>query len=174
MVHPVRPEGEDDDEEETEEEKDFRDDYVFDAYLLGFCDDVTRALAKKLFSDNQNESPGSDDAPEVAKGKLLAALADDDAHYSKDDWKTTSNIPPERIFLFPGAEAPSKDDDASELTYREIAQCDGCSERIVGTIHKCTTCFDFDVCQKCFPVMSKTHYDGQHHFVAEAAAPLTE
>jgi hypothetical protein len=156
-AHTVDPDSDD------EEEKDFRDDYIFDAYLLGFCDDVTRALGKALFS-----AP-SDTPVEAIEGKVLAALSDEDEQYDAEDWKSTG-VPPERVFLFPGAQASSGKDASSDPTFQEVAHCDGCAKRIVGTIRKCVACFDYDLCTKCFPALSKTHYDGKHHFAAEAAA----
>jgi hypothetical protein len=153
------------DSDGDEDEKDFRENYVFDAYLLGFCDDVTRALAKELFSAS-SETPA-----EVKDGKVLAELSDEDELYDLDDWKSVG-VPPERVFLFPGAQASSGENASSELTYQEIAHCDGCSERIVGTIRKCVACFDYDLCTKCFPALSKMHYEGKHHFAAEAAAAI--
>jgi hypothetical protein len=141
-------------------EEDFRKDYVFDAYLLGFCDDVARELAKRLFSSKTTTS--------ASNGKLLSSLSEDDEHYDIEDWSSV-NVPHERVFLFPGAQAPTNDDDESELTYRDVAHCDGCSNRITGTIHKCSSCFDFDLCQKCFPNVSKSHANGEHCFIAEKA-----
>lgn len=147
-------------------ERDPRENYVFDAYLLGFCDDVARVLVKKLFSD-------STQPPETYKeGKLLAAIKEDDDHYSLDDWESCS-IPNDRIFLFPGAQPPSNDDD-SVLTYREVAQCDGCDQRIVGMVQKCAICFDYDLCVKCFPSLHKKHGDGKHDFVEERVADHTD
>lgn len=162
IVHPAKLKEDNDDEYH---EEDLREDYVFDAYLLGFCDDVTRALAKKLFSD-RDENNAADG------GKLLACLGDEDEYYDKDDWSAV-HIPTGRVFLFAGAQPPT-DDDASVLSYREIAHCDGCSERIVGTIQKCVTCFDYDLCQKCYPKLSKAHCAGKHHFAEETACPLFE
>jgi hypothetical protein len=133
--------------------------------LLGFCDDVTRALGKELFSAS-SETP-----VEAKEGKVLAALSDEDELYDAEDWKSTG-VPPERVFLFPGAQASSGKDASSDPSYQEVAHCDGCSKRIVGTIRKCVACFDYDLCTKCFPALSKMHYDGKHHFAAEAAAAI--
>jgi len=173
IVHPPEQTSDDDDndnedssDEGDEDEKEFRDGYVFDAYLLGFCDDVTRALGKKLFSDDADTETDSD------RGELLATVLkesnnyEDDSSYDAADWGGVQ-VPEERVFLFPGALAPT--DAAEEISYREIAHCDNCDCRIAGTIQKCVSCFDYDLCQKCFPVVSKTHFDGTHHFSAEAA-----
>jgi hypothetical protein len=168
-------------------ERDFRDNYVFDAYLLGYCDDVTRALGRRLFfpsgdSNTQSTVRGDDEED----GKLLACLEDDGTH-RKQDWthsKISSKIPPERIFLFPGAVSPVSasssvgaikgdniDDDASTSRYCEIAHCDGCAARVTqGTIHKCAVCFDYDLCQSCFACLSKDHHGGLHPFVPEPVA----
>jgi len=163
VVHPAHST---EDDSEDGDEKDFRENYVFDAYLLGFCDDVTRALAKQLFAaDNENEVP-----KEAEHGKLLATLTDEDDTFSQEDWNSI-RAPRERVFLFPGAQAASGDDH-SEPIYREIAHCDGCSERIVGTILKCSSCFDYDLCEKCYPRLSKTHYEGRHQFCEEEACPM--
>jgi hypothetical protein len=122
----------DEEEEEEEEEEDFRDDYVFDAYLLGYCDDVTRALAKHLFA-SPNETP-----PVIEAGRLVANLVensktsklkeneshnndddeeeeeedeeaeedddddDEDSPYNAQDWASIT-VPKNRVFLFPGA-----------------------------------------------------------------------
>jgi hypothetical protein len=160
-VHP----GEQQDEQgndDDDEDKDFRVDYVFDAYLLGFCDDVARILAKQLFSSEHDSSHKA-----YKDGKLLAALDEEDDHYDMDDWRSCK-VPKERLFLFPGAQPPSNDDE-SVLTYREVAQCDGCSVRIDGTIHKCVECFDYDLCAACYPTLYRTHGDGKHQFVEEVA-----
>jgi NAD-dependent SIR2 family protein deacetylase len=113
------------DDSEEVEQVDFRDDYVFDAYLLGYCDDVTRALAKHLFA------PPSETPPEIEVGRLVANLveniqntsklkeneshnndgedgAEDDAEdeedslYNAQDWASIT-VPKNRVFLFPGA-----------------------------------------------------------------------
>ena len=120
--------------EGTDANHDFRKDYVFDAYLLGFCDDVTRALGKHVFaSDNagdvvDDDDDGNDPATSnrsCTEGELLATVLkqtpsvdkgqhknDDPAQeeegvhsYSRDDWSVIT-VPPERVFLFPGAQPP--------------------------------------------------------------------
>jgi hypothetical protein len=153
IVHPAHEHDEDDDRE-----KDFRTNYTFDSYLLGFCDDVARILAKQLFTS---------EVESYTDGKLLASLEEKDEHYKAEDWRSCT-VPQQRIFLFPGAQAPCNDDE-SVLTYREVAQCDGCSERIAGTIRKCISCFDYDLCSSCYPELSKTHGDGKHQFLEETA-----
>lgn len=198
-------------------EKDFRDGYVFDAYLLGNCDDVTRVLGKLLFpapsTTNQNTRHPTEKemmtttSPKTTIGRLLATLPDDDEEFSSRDWKAATNVPFDRVFLFPGAQTTpcnnnnnnnstmtttlndvtynnnnnnSKHSDDitnkyktfEEPLYREVVYCDGCGERIVGTIQKCVTCFDYDLCSKCFPKQSETHYNGKHHFVPEKSSPI--
>lgn len=112
---------------------------------------------------------------ETESGKLLSSLDEDDELCRINDWKAPleAGIPADRVFLFPGAQAPCKDDQ-SELTYREVAHCDGCSKRIAGTILKCSVCFDYDLCQKCYPALSKTHYSGTHEFATEIACPVVD
>lgn len=188
--------------EDDDEEKDFRETYVFDAYLLGFCDDVTRVLAKKLFNSESQEQEDNQTHCELLatlrelktgktndKNKGDHDESDDDndsgsdyddalVGFKADDW-SLCKLPEDRVVLFPGAD-PSKgsgygddggeEDENSEVTFREVAHCDGCSQRIVGTILKCVDCFDYDLCQDCHPKLSKLHFGGTHVFAAEAAA----
>ena len=196
-----------DDEESSDEEKEFREGYAFDAFLLGFCDDVTRLLAKRLFADEQTSSTEARDQHEtpceilslIRKNSEVAemekekkstsggGLSDDEEDpdpdmFKAEDWRNCE-IPEERVFLFPGAQPvkgsgygddEDEEDGNSEVTFREVAHCDGCTKRIVGTIMKCNQCFDYDLCQKCFPKLSKTHCNGEHMFAMEAAAPFEE
>jgi Zinc finger, ZZ type len=175
-------------------ESDFRTDYVFDAYMLGYCDDVTRILGRLLFSDDTNHTDKSIDTthhtnhkghhiPRSRKihGKLLATLQDDENdEFCVKDWKLSTKVPHERVFLFPGAHTSSSSsaihqDDINQLNkekmheplYREVVYCDGCTQRICGIVQKCVSCFDYDLCQQCYPKLSKTHHDGKHHFIAE-------
>jgi hypothetical protein len=154
VVHPPVARLLEDDEDE-EEEEDFREDYVFDAYLLGFCDDVTRALVKEMTGNEEN-----------VEGKLLSCLKEEDELYNADDWSSMA-LPKDRVFLFPGA---SRGDDSSEYSYREVAHCDGCSGHISGTIRKCVQCFDYDLCEACYPKLSKSHHNGKHKFLSEPAS----
>ncbi len=163
---------------------DFRQNYVFDAYLLGFCDDVTRALGKQLGLGNAVEKKkekthgikhktkeGKTTKEEAISlryasetgAKLLAG--DDD-----DSWKE-STVPSERVLLFPGAlpPIPKEQNEVPSETYQEVAHCDGCSKQIpLGkTIFKCAICFDFDLCQSCYARVSKKHCGGKHLFRKE-------
>ena len=91
----------------------------------------------------------------------------------------STKVPHDRVFLFPGAQISSSSSSSSiddtnkckkvveEPLYREVVYCDGCSSRIMGIVQKCVSCFDYDLCQQCYPKLSKTHHDGKHHFVAE-------
>lgn len=151
----------DDSDDDDSDDEDFRDNYVFDAHLLGFCDDVTRALVKEMTGASDEEQE---------KGKLLACLEEDDELYSAEEWDSLT-LPKDRVFLFPGA---SRGDDMSEYSYREIAHCDGCSEQISGTVRKCVQCFDYDLCAKCYPKLSKKHCNGQHTFSSEVACRPAE
>lgn len=146
----------DDDEsnDDENEEHEFREGYTFDAYMLGFCDDVTRALVKEM--------KGEDVSNEV-EGQILSSL--DDHNSTENKWQTTS-IPHDRILLFPGALASTGETNEGS-SYVEVAHCDGCNEKIVGTIRKCIQCFDFDLCNKCYPKISKLHFNGKHKFAVD-------
>jgi hypothetical protein len=176
IVHPPSPEILTDvqDERDQIDEKDFREGYVFDAYLLGFCDDIIRVLARSLFCAETNDA-----IKYKTEGELLSVVtskkeeAKCDIHLI-EDWKCVT-IPHNRVFLFPGALAPplksGNSDDASTFSYREVAHCDGCSKRIEGIIRKCLSCFDYDLCTTCYPTFHKKHFKGKHVFASEAAAP---
>jgi NAD-dependent SIR2 family protein deacetylase len=136
------------------DEKEFRKNYTFDAYLLGFCDDVTRALVNRMNHTTKFSN----------EGKLAANLKVDDPMFSLVDWNSMI-LPRERLFLFPGAIVTGTDDD--DLTYTEIAHCDGCGSKINGTIRKCIECFDFDLCHLCYPDLLESHFGGSHTFLVE-------
>lgn len=181
----VHPKHSSDEENYDQDEKGFRKDYVFDAYLLGFCDDVTRVLGKLLFGKGTDSTMNDI----KIKGKLLATLNDNDTEFCTKDWKKSTNVPFERVLLFPGAlttttSSTSKDTtigstqqhnnnnkvNVEEQLYREIVYCDGCGERILGIVQKCISCFDYDLCRKCYPVLSLEHYGGKHKFNAESSS----
>mmetsp|Transcript_32026 Transcript_32026/g.48701 ORF Transcript_32026/g.48701 Transcript_32026/m.48701 type:complete len:474 (-) Transcript_32026:153-1574(-) len=148
--------GDDESDEKDNEEQEFREDYTFDAYLLGFCDDVTRALVKEMEAENvQNE----------VEGQILSAMGRSDTTSSEHGWQTTP-IPHDRILLFPGAIASTGDTNEGS-SYVEVAHCDGCNNKIIGTIRKCIQCFDYDLCHECYPRMSKKHFNGEHKFAVD-------
>ena len=188
IVHP-RPHnstgtGDNNTENETEQ-PDFRTDYVFDAYLLGNCDDVTRALVKHLRvgdresgSDNEESTRSLDELEEM--GRLLSEVRngknvvdkDNETLYRSQDWLSTT-VPAERVFLFPGAQPSMPFSEETVVQLQEVCHCNACSKRIQnGHIHKCLQCFDFDLCASCFPAVSKEHYEGQHQFGIEEVKPV--
>ena len=75
----------------------------------------------------------------------------------------------EGSFSNPRIEPFGPPDDGDELEYKEVAHCDGCKKEIKGVIHKCIECFDFDLCRKCYPKLSKEHHNGEHKFATEKA-----
>ena len=46
-----------------------------------------------------------------------------------------------------------------------VVHCDECQAEIVGKIHSCKVCFDYDLCGTCYP--NTKHADGKHKFVVE-------
>ena len=159
------------------QEEDFRQNYVFDAYLLGFCDDVTRALGKQLGlgsnietkKENEKDKKGIKEEPVVATryaSETGAKLLTGD-----ERWREIT-VPNERVLLFPGALPLGAKQEPQGATipteaFHEIAHCDGCSKQISGPIFKCSKCFDYDLCQSCYPKISKKHCDGKHSFRKE-------
>jgi Zinc finger, ZZ type len=178
IVHPPEPVEDEEEHDSQVKHHDFRKNYVFDAYLLGYCDVVTRALGHDLFNTNPLASPVNKDLEEAA---LLSTLLNSDSttsaktSFQAEDWSSI-HVPSERVFLFQGAQSnqpittasTGNNNRAVDITFREIAHCDGCTKRIEGTIQKCIVCFDYDLCATCYPVLSKTHYDGKHHFTPES------
>ena len=61
----------------------------------------------------------------------------------------------------------ANNDESSEMMLKEVVHCDGCHRVIEGLVMKCTDCFDFDLCEDCYPVVSKDHFSGCHKFVTE-------
>jgi len=138
----------------------FRNNYVFDACLLGFCDEITTFLMKKLSSQKVAFSTST------CEGKVYS-----NAFFSKTSPAPTLgpyNHPADRILLFKGAlvEEPATSNELS-LSCKEVAHCDECMKIINGRIFKCTICFDFDLCGKCYRTVPKKHYNGKHIFLAE-------
>ncbi|CAJ1940404.1 unnamed protein product [Cylindrotheca closterium] len=130
----------------------FRDNYVFDAYLLGFCDDITRALARQLFKDTSKRSQKDSKLQTEEKlqaGRLLSAVLVSDSDDDTSSQWSNEGVPADRVLLFPGALATAVEGSAEieEVKYEETAYCDSCSELITGDIRKCKTCFDFDLCK---------------------------
>jgi hypothetical protein len=154
IVHPPEQHDDEDDGTGSSDSIEFRDSYVFDAYLLGYCDNVTRALGKCLFPNPHEASavPGMDAElegellAEVMKGSTATGTP---SSYSAASWKSVS-VPRDRVFLFPGAEAPTGV--SEKASFCEIAHCDGCSKQIEGTIQKC-----IGQCCSCF-VLHDSYY----------------
>ena len=161
-----------DDDEGEDDEEDTRGGYLFDACLLGFCDDVSRGLAKEMGRAEEKEDK---DCAEEKK----EAIKDESEHKLlcnvQDEYKGPNgtirglqNHPTDRIFLFPGAIIQTDGNDSdSDITYKEVARCDGCENEIQGSIMKCSQCFDFDLCATCYPKASRRHFEGKHTFVKE-------
>jgi Sir2 family/Zinc finger, ZZ type len=174
-----------DENDEAHEEIDFRGDgYVFDAYLLGFSDDVARSLASSLsllpseeksdkYLDKKRRRITTTPVENRYCARTLISALDDnksDSEWNQKDWSGVT-VPPERVILFPGAQGSSRDDTSSNVVYGEVVHCDGCSHKIdigEGTIiYKCAACFDYDLCIKCYPTLSTKHCDGTHEFTKE-------
>lgn len=134
------------DEIDSDDEEDTREGYIFDASLLGNCDDVVKGIIRALdWKIEGGLEPST---------SLLEAC--------ENDTGLTDVVG--RSYFFPGAVIVSLDEDNYK---EEIVNCDGCGKKIATNVMKCTQCFDFDLCSKCFPNVSKKHYRGRHKFKSE-------
>uniref|UniRef100_A0A7S2LGK9 Protein acetyllysine N-acetyltransferase n=1 Tax=Leptocylindrus danicus TaxID=163516 RepID=A0A7S2LGK9_9STRA len=134
------------DEIDSDDEEDTRDGYIFDASLLGNCDDVVKGIMCAL-------------AWKIEEGLESTTLAEP----CGSDTGLTEVVG--RNYFFPGALVVSLEEDEYE---EEIVHCDGCRKKIAtNVVMKCTQCFDFDLCYECFPKVSKKHYRGRHKFKSE-------
>ena len=169
-------------EKSVEEEKDTRDGYVFDACLLGFCDDVSRALVKELNCGAKEKSNKESERGDAcySDGETPRMLCNVEEEYRGADGNVHGlhRHPSDRVLLFPGAVISKQGktngggNSDSESSYcREVARCDGCGKEIKGegVIMKCQDCFDFDLCRKCYESkkIAESHFDGKHTFVQE-------
>ncbi len=82
------------------------------------------------------------------------------------DTSWLKNQPPQTVLLFNGAITNTIADEAIQ---KLVVFCDGCKREICGSIHCCKTCFDYDLCDDCFPSLSLAHADGSHEFGIEEA-----
>lgn len=163
------------DEEDGIHEKDHRDNFIFDACLLGFCDEVTKSLID-LMNTTDGIMPKSHDRSTSQESNDFEVLANLPAFQSVLDHQKLFRHPHDRIFLYPGAILNTidmnTDDDAesTEITFQEVVHCDGCHKVIKNVVMKCKDCFDFDLCQDCFETVSKVHFSGCHKFIAEESS----
>ncbi len=131
---------------EEDDEKDHRNGYLFDAIMLGFCDEVTKALAHIMVSDNHSKeralhSNEVDDRKEKEPRRKKQKLIDnsnskedqilpfrsDDCRVLYNDPESLNKIgaeatcllnhPAERVLLFPGAVLEAeKNEDEDDAT----------------------------------------------------------
>ena len=123
-------------------------DCLFDACLLGNCDEVVAALTQRMKGNESQIQP-----------RLVM----------KDEpW--LQKQPKESVLLFPGADvATTCLDKPAEVQHKLIVHCDECQNQIVGKIYSCTSCFDYDLCDACYISKRTNHADGKHEFVIEEA-----
>ena len=166
-----------DDSSNEDGDRDHRNDFVFYACLLGFCDEVTKSLIDLMNSKNRSKhdkiksvsekaptSQGPNDFDVLCNLPNLRAVLNEQSLFRH---------PHDRIFLYPGTIINKNDvntadnDESTEIVFEEIVHCDECHAVIKGVVMKCTECFDFDLCQDCYTKISKIHFSGHHKFVAE-------
>jgi NAD-dependent SIR2 family protein deacetylase len=172
----AKDENDDDDDDDDEKEKDFRNGYLFDALLLGFCDDITNSLAKVLWGDchenHERLSSESHGALSLHQQMDCKLLRDDMTQINDLGMRCLLNHPPERILIFPGTiwKAHEGEDDDDEVEcYHEIVNCNECNCIISGMVFKCNDCFDYDLCKTCHSKVkrNRSHHGGKHKFTVE-------
>ena len=121
---------------------------LFDACLLGNCDEVVTALTQRIKGNECQIQP-----------RLVM----------KDEpWLQSQ--PKESVLLFPGADgATTCLDKPAEVQHKLIVLCDECQNQIVGKIYSCTSCFDYDMCDACYISKRANHAEGKHEFAIEEA-----
>jgi len=170
------------------------DEILFDACLLGDCDDIVLQLVKRIHTFLQKQTRIQSQAVRLSSKPLpfiSSFLSSSSALTTKSHeqepicYKSLSthekaskkinlyNHPEENIILFSGYDINSRDIDKvtsknsekwCNSPLQESVYCDVCHRFIDGTIMTCNTCFDYDVCSSCFPSNSKSHFNGQHGF----------
>jgi len=176
IVVPKHADGDSDGlDDDDDDEKDHRNGYLFDALLLGFCDDVTKALSYVLSNDKTRKKEAK--VKKQSNKNQLFPFQSQDCKLLTDDLSTINDVgeacllnhPIDRVLMFPGGKLEVHNDD--EISYHEVVHCDECHGIIKSTIYKCMDCFDYDLCMKCHSKESKTksHHSGEHKFVAEKA-----
>ena len=155
---------------------DHRDNFVFDACLLGNCDEVTKSLIELIDKKKTKEDIYLRNRIETSKSAQqndFSVLSNLDEYKEELNMESLFRHPHDRIFIYPGAclarkDANADDSDVSkEIVLDEVVHCDGCSEVVKNTIMKCADCFDYDLCKDCYPTFSKSHFQGNHKFVTE-------
>jgi len=154
-------------------DEDFRVNYIFDAYLLGDCDSVTSSISDELgwgtlappSDKHESKSKKNRKGSSKYKAPFNCMVVSNDSPLAKQEIA-------QRTLLFQGAVVEVNDDGNHEVEANEVVHCDGCGHEIVGKIMKCNQCFDFDVCQQCFPKLSKNHFSGSHTFSKERSIIL--
>ena len=125
---------------------------LFDACLLGNCDLVTQAIKNKICNENDNNFLGEG-------VRQLGRLVNDD-----DNGTWLKNQPKETVLIFDGASLSETTNEAAIPAQNVVVHCDHCQNEIKGDIFCCKTCFDFDLCGRCYPIVKSTHADGKHEF----------
>jgi len=142
----------------------------FDAYLLGNCDAVTKALASELgwikspkTSPNENNFFDSSLSIQVGDNPISRRAT---STSSAAESTIPSNLRNASTFIFSGAVLDKISNSANNGSVSVTIHCDGCDKNIGSCSMKCEQCFDFDLCQDCYPIVSKEHFLGRHKFVS--------
>lgn len=156
--------------------------YIFDACMLGNCDEITRSLVQEMDWLEKEKSGKKEKCDNIAISNDCSLLRKDDK-ISKQSNSTSKikKIPEviptsscarmegnpilDRTFIFKGAVL----DNDEEVLINETVHCDGCTAEISGVVMRCSTCFDYDLCKKCYKKekKEKNHFSGLHDFIAE-------
>ena len=144
----------------------------FDAYLLGNCDAVTKVLASELGwinlpkpSTNENNFVDSSLSTKLGDNPLYRRAT---SRSSAAESTIPENLRNACTFIFSGAVFDKISNSTNDGGVSVTIHCDGCNANIGSCSMKCEQCFDFDLCQDCYPIVSQKHFSGRHKFVSKS------
>jgi len=153
------------DDVNTGEKEFLRDGYVFDASLLGDCDNVTKSIVKQLGWENAFYQLYPSKIKSLMHSFATSGRLGNDSNGRSLYFESVAS---NDLVSTDVSTIATDDQENEDIVVNEIVHCDGCSKNISGElIMKCVNCFDYDLCQACYRMNFKIHYKGKHTFTEE-------